>query len=101
MFNLITKKKAFTTDDILQYHHFFVFTVFLQKIIWPSASLSASAPFTFGSICEKRSRTPETPKSGEVELHTAPENQKDANDYLGGYDDHDQGNLEMPSPPWQ
>ena len=27
---------------------------------------------TFGSICENLSRTPDTPKSGEVELQTAP-----------------------------
>ena len=32
---------------------------------------------TFGSICENLSSTPETPKSGEVELQTAPEGDDD------------------------
>ena len=45
---------------------------------------------TFGSICENRSRTPETPKSGEVELQTAPEEDDDEdNDIVDDDDDDD------------
>merc|ERR1719341_934039 len=38
-------------------------------ILYETAS---TLKITFGSICENLSSTPETPKSGEVELQTAP-----------------------------
>ena len=58
---------------------------FLVKIL-----LLIICSLTLGSICENRSRTPETPKSGEVELQTAPEEDDDEdNDIVDDDDDDD------------